>query len=177
MSMTGLQPNGLHPIPGDPVIRVVPSQLPRQGDPLLFDRSVAVLAAPLRNRLQRSVEAALGRPTLHRPVPLERPPPVVGEPQEVERAGALVTGTRRGSRPKPLERDQPGLLRVEGQAVLPEPLGEHVQDPSRVAFPLEDQDRVVGVTDQGRPPLQAGFDRLLEPCVQDLVEIGIGQDG
>ena len=77
---------------------------------------------------------------------------------------------------EPLERDQPGLLRMEGQAVLPESLREHVQDPSRVAFHLEDQDRVVGVTDQGRPPLQAGFDRPLEPCVQDLVEVGVGQE-
>jgi hypothetical protein len=66
---------------------------------------------------------------------------------------------------------------VEGQAVLLKSLGEYVQDPSRVALRLEDQDRVVGVTDQGRPPREAGFDRLLEPCVQDLVEIGVGEDG
>src|SRR5512135_3430514 len=36
---------------------------------------------------------------------------------------------------------------------------------------------VAGITDQGRTPFQAGFDRLLEPCVQDFVEVGIGQGG
>src|SRR3954452_7316028 len=101
----------------------------------------------------------------------------MGEPQEVERAGTFVTRPWWGPRRTPLERDQPGLLRMEGQAVLPEPLREHLHDPSRVAFHLEDQDRVVGVTDQGRPPLQAGFDRLLEPCVQDFMEISVGEDG
>ena len=34
-------------IAGDPVIREVPAQLRRQGGPLLLDREVAVLAAPL----------------------------------------------------------------------------------------------------------------------------------
>jgi hypothetical protein len=66
---------------------------------------------------------------------------------------------------------------MEGQAILAKAFGKHVQNPSRIAFHLEDQDRVVGVTDQGRSPLQAGFDRLLEPCVQDFVEIPVGEDG
>src|SRR4051794_34980974 len=76
----------------DPVIREMPSELPRQGGPLLLDRQVAVLAAPLRHRSQGPAEPVRGRLTLHRPVPLERPSPVVGEPQEVERTGALVAG-------------------------------------------------------------------------------------
>ncbi len=143
-------------IAGDPVIREVPAQLRRQGGPLLRDRHVAVLAAPPRHRLQRSAEPVLGRLALHRPVPLERPTPVVGEPQEVERAGAVLPGSR-WVPAGPLERDQPGLLRMEGQAVLPESLRQHVQDPSRVALRLEDQDRVVGVTDQGRPPRRRGL--------------------
>ena len=162
-------------IAGDSVIRVVPAKLRRQGGLLLSERDVAVLAAPLHDRLQRPAEAALGRLALHRPVPLERPAPVVGEPQEIARTGAADVGDARGGVPRrPLERDLPGLLRMEGQAVLPESLRQHVQDPSRVAFHFEDQDRVVGVTDQGRPPLQARFDRLLEPCVQDLVQVGVG---
>src|SRR4051794_22216360 len=71
-------------IAGDPVIREMPLQLPRQGGPLLLDRPVAMLAAPVRHRLQRPAEPALGCLALHRPVPLERPPPIVGEPQEIE---------------------------------------------------------------------------------------------
>ena len=104
-------------IAGDPVIREMPPELPRQGRPLLLDRQVAVLAAPSptapRDRRNRPWPSCF-----HRPVPLERPTPVVGEPQEVERAGAFVPGARWGPRRKPLERDQPGLLRMEGQAVL-----------------------------------------------------------
>src|SRR5262249_51049328 len=164
-------------IAGDAVIREVPPQLPRQGVPLLRDRSVSVLTAPLRHRRQRPAEPAPGRLALHRPVPLEGPAPVVGEPQEIERAGALVTGARWGSRWSPLERDQPGLFRMEGQAVLPKALGQDVQDPSRIAFPLEDQDRVIRVADQVGPPVQAGLDRLLEPRVEDLMEVGVGQEG
>jgi hypothetical protein len=114
-------------ITGDPVIREMPEQLRRQGGPLLLDRLVAVLAAPRRHGRDGPPEADPGRLALHRPVPLERPTPVVGEPQEVERAGAFLTGTRWGPRRTPLERDQPGLLRMEGQAVLPESLREHVQ--------------------------------------------------
>src|SRR4051794_18788307 len=100
-------------IPGDTVIREMPTELPRQGRPLLHDRQVAVFTAPLRHCPQGPAEPAPGRLALHRPVPLERPTPVVGEPQEVQRAGAFVTGSRWGPRPKPLERDQPGLLRME----------------------------------------------------------------
>src|SRR5438270_10030982 len=48
-------------IAGDPVIREVPAQLPRQGDPLLLDREVAVLTAPLPHRLQGPAEAVRGR--------------------------------------------------------------------------------------------------------------------
>src|SRR4051794_402017 len=161
-------------IADDGVIRVVPAKLARQGEPLLPDRQVPVLAAPAHHRLHGSVEPILGRPTLHRPAAPERPTPVVGETQEVERAGATLW---RGAQAGPLEAYQPGLLRMEGQAVLRESLREYVQDPSRVALRPEDQDRVVGITDQGRPPLQAGFDRPLEPCVQDLVEVGVGQEG
>src|SRR4051794_40665759 len=113
-------------IAGDPVIREVAPQLPRQGDPLLLHRQMAVLAAPLADRLQGPDETALGCLALHRPVPLERPTPVVGEPQELERAGAVVAGSRWGPRRTPLERHQPGLLRMEGQAVLRESLREHV---------------------------------------------------
>ena len=101
----------------------------------------------------------------------------MGEPQEVERAGTPLARARGSPRSEPLERDQPGLLRMEGQAVLPKSLGEDFQDPSRVAFQLEGQDRVVRVSDQVRPPFQAGLDRLLEPREQDLVEVVVGQDG
>src|SRR3954452_9470111 len=104
-------------VPGDPVVREVPTQLRRQGEPLLPDRQLAVLAAPPRRRPQGPAKAVPGRLTLHRPAPRARPTPVVGEPQEVERAGTLTpVGPRMGVRPGSLERDQPGLLRVEGQA-------------------------------------------------------------
>src|SRR4051812_16979783 len=72
-------------IAGNPVIREMPSELRRQGLPLLLDRQMSVLAAPLHQRLQRPAEPVTGRLALHRPVPLQRPTPEVGEPQEVER--------------------------------------------------------------------------------------------
>ena len=56
---------------------------------------------------------------------------------------------------RPLEPDQPGLLRVEGQAVLPESLRQHVQDPARVFLAREDHDDVVRVADRDAPALQA----------------------
>src|SRR3954451_11094006 len=59
-------------VSGDPVIREVPAQFRRQGDPLFPDREVAVLAAPPRRRLQGPAKAVSGRLTLHRPAPRPR---------------------------------------------------------------------------------------------------------
>src|SRR5512135_3745710 len=81
-------------ISGDSVVGEVSAQLRRQGPPLLQKGEVAVRAAPPSYHLQGSAEAVLGRLAFHRPGPLERPAPVMGEPQEVERAGALVAGAR-----------------------------------------------------------------------------------
>src|SRR4051812_13486034 len=52
-------------VSGDPVVSEVPAQLRRQGDPLLPDRQMAVLAAPPRGRLQGPAEAVPGRLALH----------------------------------------------------------------------------------------------------------------
>src|SRR5215471_3527385 len=71
-------------VPGNPVVRVVPTQLLAQCLVLLGYRSVTVTPAPLGDRPDRSAEPVRGRPTLHHRVPLPRLPPPMSEAQEVE---------------------------------------------------------------------------------------------
>jgi hypothetical protein len=68
------------------VVRKVTTQLLPQCLMLLRDRTMAVLPAPLSDPADRLAEPARGRATLHHPVPLQRPAPLVRETQQVKRS-------------------------------------------------------------------------------------------
>src|SRR5437879_13031395 len=114
---------------------------------LLPNRSMAVHPTPLGNRPSCPPEPAASRAPLHHPVALPRPCPVMREPQQVKSAWPrFLTGTRAVGptwRPKG---HQPGLIRVDRQAVLAETLRQHLQHSPGVFFPAEPHDEIVRVS-------------------------------
>src|SRR5579884_4500419 len=124
--------------------------------------------APVRDRLDRPPEPAGRRLPLDHPVAFPRPSPVVREPQQVETArlgspAATRTGTRtRNGGPK---RHQPGLLRVERQAILAETFRQYVEHPPSVRFASETDHDVVRVADEEGTAPQQRFHLTLEPDI------------
>src|SRR5262249_45507995 len=164
-------------IPGYPVVRVVAEELLAECLVLLPDRSVTVPPTPFRYRLGEPADSAGCRATADHLVPLPRLPPVMGEAQKVERPGP-VPGLRLtpvASLRGPLERHQPRLVRVNGQAVLAEPLRQDFQNTPRVLLVLEADHEVVRVADQEGTSLQTRLHLLEPPVVQHVVQVDVGQ--
>src|SRR5262249_29251030 len=106
-------------VAGDPVVREVAHELLTQCPVLVLQLLVAVEPTPEREGLQSTAEPARGRLALHHPGPLARASPVVRETQQVEGPwrGSRLTCRSLGGAAGPLERHQPRLFRVDGQAV------------------------------------------------------------
>ena len=64
---------------------------------------------------------------------------------------------------------------MQGQAEFGEPLRQDLQHLFRILPVLKTQDGVIGVSDLVRFPLQPGLHGFLEPFIQDLVQVDIGQ--
>src|ERR1043166_6300942 len=109
-----------------------------------------VRLAPFPYAIQGSVEALRGRLPVNRPVALSGNSPVMGEAQEVERARPRVPRRRCVRRRSVwlLERAQPGLLRVDGQPELAKSLWQHLENPARIRFLLEDDREIVCIPDE-----------------------------
>jgi hypothetical protein len=74
------------------------------------------------------------------------------------------------------EQKQAGFVRRQRQAVLGEPLSQHVIETLSIRLVLERGPIVIGVATQlGRTPT-VDLHRLLKPEVEDIVEIDISQD-
>ena len=73
-------------VAGDPVVPVVPPQLPSELAMLLAYWRMAVLAAPPSDPGDRPTQAIGGRLLLDHPVPTPGFRPVVGEAQQIERS-------------------------------------------------------------------------------------------
>ena len=66
-------------------------------------------------------------------------------------------------------RDRP----FEAQSVSPEPLAEHIEHSTRVVLPLEGDEEVIAVANQGRPSSQPRLHLLFEPEVEHVVQIDV----
>src|SRR5438876_404692 len=96
---------------------------------------------------QRPTQATRSRLAFHHPVPPPRASPVVGKTQQGERS-RWVTRTQTlpaGRRRRCLERDQPGLVRMDRQAVLAESPGQDLPNAAGVFFLGETNDEVVRI--------------------------------
>src|ERR1035438_3588045 len=146
---------------------------------LLRHRLVEVFPAPVGDPLKRTAEPAAGCLPLDHPRTPTRAAPVVREPQQVKSAWwSFAAPGVFGRRLRwPLERHQSGLLRMESQAEPTETLGQNLQDPPCVFFTGKAHDEVVRITDHESPAPQSWFHFLLEPNIQHVVQVGVGQQG
>jgi hypothetical protein len=78
----------------------------------------------------------------------------VREAQEVERLRLTLTPRRPVPGSEPPELDQPGLVRVQLQPELREPLAKLGPEPPRILFMLEPDDEIVRLC---RPPDYAAY--------------------
>src|SRR5262245_40295105 len=122
-----------------------------------------VASAPLCSALERSAESRAHRALLYHPSALAGQGPEVRETQQVEgprTSDVIVAG---GTPIGPSKFDQPSLVRVERQAVLPEALREYFHDATSVLLAREDDDHVVRVPDKVRVAAQPRLHVPREP--------------
>ena len=96
----------------------------------------------------------------------------MGKSEKLECAVPSV-GLRAGGRLP--ERNQPRLRGMNGQAEARKALRQHGHDPAGIVFPLAADDKVIGKADQKAAPFHPGFDVVLVPFIQDLMQEDIGQ--
>src|SRR3989338_5775108 len=141
----------------------------------MLDRVVPVLLAPLRHRLHTASKAFANGPDVNREPPSSAACTDVREAEEVEGRRPWRIGAARERRAS--ERQQPRLLGMKRQAILRESLGEDLQDSLRVLAILKAENEIVRVSDFGGPPAQARFHLLLEPLIEHVMEVDVGQQG
>ena len=129
-----------------------------------------MFSTPLANRPQRLAESVLGRLALDHPSPLPGASPVVSEPQHREAALALRAAPHR------LRRSAVRVLSgCSRRPNFSSRFASTPKHPPRIVFSLEDQHRVVGISDLKGPPPKPWLDLVLEPQVQHLVQIDVGK--
>jgi hypothetical protein len=70
-----------------------------------------------------------------------------------------------------LKAHQPRFLGMELQTILSEPLVQYGEHPASIFLVLEEEDRVIRVADEHPLSSKTRFDDLLEPLVEDLVQV------
>ena len=133
---------------------------------------VAVHTTPLPDGRQGPGHPILGRLAPDNGIPPTRLAPIMREAKKVEgpRSTTTAATTRRSRAP---ERDESGLLRVEIEPVLRESLREHLRYPTRVVLPSKDEDGIVRKADEGSRAPHMRLHDILEPLVQNLVEVDV----
>src|SRR5438045_5797559 len=99
----------------------------------------------------------------------------MGEAQQIEGL-RLPIATRWWSSVRPAKFDEPGLLRMEREAVFAESLRQHVEHAACVLLARESQHCVVSVTDHECAAFQPRLHLPLKPNVEYLVQKDVRQD-
>jgi len=147
--------NGLQAliVASDAEVGEVPLQHPAKRAMLLSDRPRPHEAALLVNRLERAHHTILrGVLPNRRPAPLRLAPYVQ---KAEERKGRRQRRFHTDALGRRSEVNQPGLVRVEFQSELRQPLAQHLMHPLGVFFAREQHDKVVAVANQGTGASQA----------------------
>src|SRR5271155_1769887 len=163
-------------VPGDAVVRIVANQLPTQYAVLLADGPMPVPPTPLGNLPDGPTEPARCRLPPHHPETTPRSRPEVREPQQVKRSWLGSRFLRVQPLAGPYKWYQPRFLRMQRQPVSSEPLRQHVQHSPGVLFMDKAHDEIVRITNEKRTPPQPRLDFPLEPFIQHVVQIDVGQE-
>ena len=100
---------------------------------------------------------------------------VMGEPKEVERVRAAILPDSVFSF-ETSEAHSPAFLRMDFQRVAPEALFEYSLNAFRVLLVLHDTDEIVCIAHQFAKPVHMFLDRFLEPPIQHVMQIDVGED-
>ena len=98
-------------------------------------------------------------------------PTDVGEAQEVEGFRPAKSPCRSSLGGEPPELDEPGLVRMQFQAKLREPLTKIVQEPPGVTGVLEPHDEVIGEPHHDHIAAGVPVPPLSDPSVEHVVEV------
>jgi hypothetical protein len=126
----------------DPEVVEVAPQAPMERGVLILDRLMPMAAAPVVDGLLSPSEAHAPRLAPHPPVPVPGSPPIEREPDNVKGGRTFATLLRLGRRPK---RQQPRLVRVQGQPKAPQPLVKHRHHPPCIILVFETNHKVKGM--------------------------------
>src|SRR5271166_6676443 len=98
-----------------------------------------------------------------------------GEAQERERLRFAEPAPRSIRRRKAAELDQAGLVRMERQRKLIQPLTHRLQEASGVGLPLEARDQIVGIAHDYHVARGLAPPPALGPEIEDIVQVDIGK--
>ena len=139
--------------------------------PLRRDRQVPVSLAPVVHRFQRAGEAALRRDLANDVLALHRPPPDVGEAEEVERRGRRHPVAAVGTPPAEVHIARLGFM--EREPVSTQTFAQRVKH-SLAAVPVfKGDDKVIGESHQLAPSVETRLRHFLEPLVQHMVQVAV----
>ena len=65
---------------------------------------------------------------------------------------------------------------MQRQAVLRQPLRQHVEDSSRVPFVLEDDNNIICMTNENRAADKSRHDLPCKPFIKHLMQVDVRQD-
>ena len=103
---------------------------------------------------------------------------VVRETEEIEGLRSTFPARPAVRHREPSELDEACLVRVQLKRELAHPLPEVVEKLFRIRLALAANDEVIGVTyDDSVPRSLSGAPLLLEPEVEDIVQVNVGEDG
>ena len=128
---------------------------------LRLDRQVPVSLAPVVRRFQRAGETAFRRDLANDVLALHRPPPDVGEAEEVGRGGRCRPVTPIGAPPAEVHMARLGLM--EREPVSTETFFQHVKQLLAAVAVFEGDDKIIGESHQLAVSAQARPRHFLEP--------------
>jgi hypothetical protein len=153
----------------DTVVMEIPTELGIQLTEQRLQSQVSVLPAPHRKAIKRSSQLLARGSTLEVWPSSSIFSPVELKTQEVEPGltGGLVT----------MKRDNPCLVRCQLQVELCQSFAKHTIEAFRIVLILKGADKIIGISYQTSFTSTVFLDDLMEPQVQDVMEVHIGQDG
>src|SRR5271156_578939 len=163
-------------VAGDAEVSKVPLQHSAESTLLIGDWPGPHAAALLVDRLERTRHAIFGGTLPHRRrFTLPRQAPRMEKAEERKGRGPRrLRAHTLGRRP---EVNQPGLVRVEFQPELRQPLAQHRLHPLGVVFACEQHDKVVAVADEGTAAAQARLHLLGKPLIEHIMQKDVSEHG
>ncbi len=158
------------------VVLVVTSKFRVQGGTLVFYRIVHVLSAPTTNPAQATPESLSHRLNVDSELSLPAPCTDVRETEEVECCGLSLPPSLRILLGEPTKFDEAGFVRMKRQPVFRKPLWEHIQHSLGIPFVLKADQEIVRESNQVGLPSKTRFHNMLEPHIEHVVKVDIGQE-